>query len=550
VAADALGRGAPAAAAALLRRALAEPPTPAARAQVLLELGSAGYRLGAPEAVDHLAEAVERIREPRLLATSVRWLALALTMAGDSDRAVEAIEPAIGVVEPHDRELALLLEAELAAHAQEAGLERRAPAAARLERFADLEGVTPGERWVLASLAFERARASETESEAAGHLARGLAGGRLLGEQEIDVAGTFYLLLVGVLATDALDLADACLEQALADARARASIPATAFVIEFRGWVSLRRGALAHAEADARTALELLTAHEIHLGTAFALALLVEALVEEGEIEAAGRALRDSGLGDEIPAGLATNDLLAARGRLRLAEGRTREGLDDLLEFGRRDELWGGASPLASRWRSRAALALAALGDGEGARWMARDDLERARRWGAASGIGVALSAAALVEGRAAAVDRLREAADVLEGSPARLEHARALIDLGAALRRANRRADARGALRRGLDLAERCGARPLADRAPTELRAAGGRATARDGAGRERLTASERRVAELAAQGQGNPEIAQALFVTRKTVETHLGHVYRKLAVSGRGELGRAMTEDPPADG
>ena len=63
-----------------------------------------------------------------------------------------------------------------------------------------------------------------------------------------------------------------------------------------------------------------------------------------------------------------------------------------------------------------------------------------------------------------------------------------------------------------------------------------------------ELLTASERRVAELAAEGRTNPEIAQALYVTRKTVETHLGHVYRKLDISGRGELSRALADDAPA--
>ena len=64
-----------------------------------------------------------------------------------------------------------------------------------------------------------------------------------------------------------------------------------------------------------------------------------------------------------------------------------------------------------------------------------------------------------------------------------------------------------------------------------------------------EQLTASERRVAELAAEGYSNPEIAQSLFVTRKTVETHLGHVYRKLDIAGRGDLSRALAhERPPA--
>jgi DNA-binding CsgD family transcriptional regulator len=550
VAADALERGAPAAAVAWLGRALVEPPPPASRAAALLELGSAELRLGAATAVDHLAAAVELISEPRLLASSVRWLASALTMSGEADRAVEAIESAIEVVEAEDRELALLLEAELVSHAQEAGLEARTAAAGRLERYRDLDGATPGERLVLAVLNFQRARASESATDAVGFLERGLADGRLLGEQEPDVAGPFYLLLLGLLATDALDLADACLEQALADARARASIPALAFVSEFRGWVALRRGDAAQAEADARMALELLTTHDIQLGTAFALGLLIEALLEEGETEAAEQALRGSGPEKAIPPGLATNDLLEARGLLRLAQGRTREGLDDLLEFGRRDELWGGANPLASRWRSRACLALAAVGDSAGARRMARDDLERARRWGATSGIGVALRATALVEGGAASVGRLREAAAVLEGSPARLEHARALTDLGAALRRGNARAEARGALQEGLDLAEGCGARALAERARTELRAAGGRPSQPRGIGVGQLTASERRVAELAAEGRSNPEIAQALFVTRKTVETHLGHVYRKLEVSRRGQLARALAQQAPTAG
>lgn len=307
---------------------------------------------------------------------------------------------------------------------------------------------------------------------------------------------------------------------------------------------------MAQAEADARMALELLNSQDISLGTAFALGLLIEALVEQGEVDAAERALRGGGPGEEIPPGLANNDLLEARGLLRLAQGRTREGLDDLLEFGRRDELWGGANPLASRWRSRACLALSDMGDGGRARRMALDDLQRARRWGAPSGIGVALRATALVEGGAASVGRLREAVEVLEGSPARLEQARALTDLGAALRRANRRTAARGPLQDGLELAERCGAGALAERARTELRAAGGRPRQPRGIGVQQLTVSERRVAQLAAEGRSNPEIAQALFVTRKTVETHLGHVYRKLDVSGRGQLGRALGEQATTAG
>ena len=260
-------------------------------------------------------------------------------------------------------------------------------------------------------------------------------------------------------------------------------------------------------------------------------------------------ALDDSVFRTEIPPGMPTNALLAARGMLRLAQGRPSEGFDDLLEFGRRDEAWGGTHPNALRWRSWAALAADAMGDDTEARRLAGDDLRRARRWGAASGVGIALRATALVTGGDGMIDGLADAVAVLETSPARLEHARALVDLGAALRRANRRADARRALDTAINLAARCGARALAGRARAELGAAGGRSSDPFGIPVEQLTASELRVAELAAQGHSNPAIAQALYVTRKTVETHLGRVYLKLGISGRSELAAALAGpvEPP---
>jgi DNA-binding NarL/FixJ family response regulator len=141
----------------------------------------------------------------------------------------------------------------------------------------------------------------------------------------------------------------------------------------------------------------------------------------------------------------------------------------------------------------------------------------------------------------------LHKAVDAFEHGDARLEKARALADLGAMLRRRNRRTDARKLLREALDIAHRAGARRLADQAETELRATGARPRRVVLTGLDSLTASERRIAELASQGLTNREIAQTLFVTARTVEGHLTSTFRKLQLDSRNELGSALAGDTP---
>ena len=130
----------------------------------------------------------------------------------------------------------------------------------------------------------------------------------------------------------------------------------------------------------------------------------------------------------------------------------------------------------------------------------------------------------------------------MLAGSNARLEHAKALAALGSALRHARRPAEAREPLREALDLAAACGAPAFADEVRSELYAAGARPRTDAMAGVAALTASERRVAGLAAGGETNRDIAQALFVTPKTVEVHLSNAYRKLGIRSRRELSAAL--------
>jgi DNA-binding CsgD family transcriptional regulator len=241
--------------------------------------------------------------------------------------------------------------------------------------------------------------------------------------------------------------------------------------------------------------------------------------------------------------------LLPARGRMRLAEGQPALALADLLACRDRHASDANRSPALWAWRSEAALALAAIGDHDSALSLADDELTLTRQVNTSRALGVALRARGLVAPRGADLAHLSEAVNVLSGSPAVLEHARARVDLAAALRRGGRRADARRLLYDALDQATRCGASALAERAGEELLAAGARPHRSRTSGPESLTPSERRVARLAADGQSNPEIAHALFLTRRTVETHLTHAYRKLGISSRERLADALESrtEPP---
>jgi len=193
-------------------------------------------------------------------------------------------------------------------------------------------------------------------------------------------------------------------------------------------------------------------------------------------------------------------------------------------------------------WRSGAAEALLRLGETAAAAELAQEELELARPFGAAHPIGAALRLAGLAEGGSAGIALLEEAVAVLERSPAVLARARALIDLGAALRRAGERAAARDPLRLGLDLAHRCGATALAAHAHDELASSGARPRRRALSGVEALTPSERRIADMAAQGLSNRDIAQALFLSVRTIENQLRRVYGKLDIGSRHELAAAL--------
>ena len=274
---------------------------------------------------------------------------------------------------------------------------------------------------------------------------------------------------------------------------------------------------------------------------------LAHALLEQGEADEAARVIDQGDFPEQLP--LDQVHLVwfrLSRGRLRIETGSPERGVEELLQVGETVRLVPFDNPSSVPWRSWAAEGLRLLDRNDEARALADEELALARRWGDPYAIGASLRVLGLVEGGKAGIGLLREAVEVLAGSEARLEHARALVDLGAALRRANQRTEARERLREGVDLARRVGAFGLAERANEEIAATGARPRKVLQTGLDALTASERRVAQLAADGMSNKDIAQTLFVTIKTVEVHLSHAYRKLEIGSRAQL----RQGPPDSG
>jgi DNA-binding CsgD family transcriptional regulator/ribosomal protein S18 acetylase RimI-like enzyme len=330
-------------------------------------------------------------------------------------------------------------------------------------------------------------------------------------------------------------------EEALRLARVRGSVLAHANASHALATMNYRRGRLSEAVADATAACEA-ARFGWELYHPWARAILAETLLDRGEIDAATTALDVPDATERWATSSTYFYFLASRARLAMTLGRAQDALDGFRACDDIARAWGARNPALCPWRSRAALAALQLGNREEADRFAAAELEDARRWQAPRPIGIALRAQGLIEGGDGGVDLLREAVTELERSPSPVEHARALIDLGAALRRSGRRRDAREPLRRGLDVATSHEAHALTRRARDELLAAGARPRRLELSGVAALTPMERRTAALAADGLSNREVAQSLFLTVRTVEMHLTHAYRKLGVSSRRELRRAL--------
>jgi DNA-binding CsgD family transcriptional regulator len=537
-----LGRGAPEAAYAYLERALAEPPTAEDRAAVEYELGLAGWLAARdlPATLAHLEAGVEGAADEAERAARVIALGRARAGLGDVVGSFELLDGAL------DRAQGAGVDGEvtdqlLAEHGAIGLLHPETHERARL-RLADPppDGTARSELLALAVLA--TARANDGVAEEAAELAERALADNLLLETEGSDSLAFYVAVYVLIMADHHESAAAHLREAHSMARRSGSAFAFASTSAMRAVLAWRRGESGAAVAEARAGLEPGFVHPFTYPLLYT--CLGLALVDRDELGAAEEAVAATGVGPDLPELLQVNTSFYARGELRMAQGRWEEALADFRELERRDARVGVMNPTVP-WRPAAVEACMRLDRTEEASGLASAEEEFAARWGTTTARGQALRARGLAEG-ADGVDALREAADVLADSPARRERVLALCDLGEALRRAGVRKDAREALTQAVALAQECGLTRLAARAHEELRVAGAKPRRLQFSGADSLTAAERRVAELAAGGMANKEIAETLFLSPRTVENHLSRVYRKLDINSRAQLGGALAASP----
>lgn len=544
---DAAATGAPEAAIELLERALAEPPDRQERAQVLAALAEAGFTAGHPGTTAWAREAIAAATDPVERARTAIRMAQIIRFQGKVGEGFGDLMPAATELDPLDRDLALQVRAGICAAAV-ATPSRRAGSLDVLEQLESttLEGTRPGERAAAAILALEHV-ARNRPAEAVRRLAQ-LALGQ--GDLPLEAFPMWYAT-VALVHAGGVEEGARHLDAAVAAARRRGSLVGLELATLHRAYTRLLLGDLHGAESDVLESLDSGRPEGWAIGHAAKVGYAIRILLQRGDLVGAA-ALRDSWEESDrsLPwyggdAELTWYEVyyLEGRGRFELWSGAADDALATFRTIQRalpRD--WTGGAIFT--WRTGAARSLLALGRRDEALALADAESEAAAAFGAERVRAGADRLVGVCLGGDDGVDRLRSAIKGLDAAGAPLDAAWARFDLGVTLRRLHHVVDARQPLAEAREWAGRAGARLLHDRATEELLAAGARPRREALRGVDALTGRERRIAELAASGLSNPEIAQHLFITRKTVEAHLAQVYRKLDISSRHQLGAELAD------
>jgi DNA-binding CsgD family transcriptional regulator len=533
-AAQAARRGAPETAATYLERALSERAPADDRGRILAQLATVGFHAGLPDSRRRLRDALAEAGDLASRVDVLTRLAALGVARGDDPGISDLLERLALETEPELRLAidAATLDALMTIPARHA---ERARLAMSIEPTDTTDPLL--RRTVLAHRAWLAAELGAPGADTAAALAlEAMADGLLLGEAW---QGTAYHLCVLVLVITGR-VAEA--RKAIDDLREEASVRGSRRLRATAAWyaseLALRTGQVAEAERHAAEALKL-GDDEIRSCIVGAAGVLVSALTERAAFQEAREVLHAHALDGHLGASPAEIGVLHARARLCLAQGDFERAYAEASEAGARSAQLGRPNPAWGGWRSTAALALAHLGRRPEAGVLAMAELELAQEFGAPVPIARALHARAVSEpDDSARLGLCERALELLDGEDAVLESVRLRLEHGSTLARMGRRVEGRDALRPALADADAAGASLLAKRARRELVATGMRPRRAAFEGAASLTPRQRQICELAAAGKGNKAISRELFLSIKTVETHLAAAYRKLGVSTRSGL------------
>ena len=533
-ASNSLAQGAPDASVVYLRRALEEPPALEERGDLLGELGIAEMTIDARSSAEHLRQSLDEIHDPTRRPEIVIAYANTLNLEGRRRReSADLLQRTRERLGPQDSALDERLTALLVIACQFEP-ELYPIATAQIREYADRGAEATGLMLVIGAI--DAARHGDSRARAIDLGRRAIASDLIRTEDRLNLVSACAALAMA----DDVERAEHDFAHVIAVAQRRGDRLAAASHQLWRGLVRYEKGELLLAEEDLAF-VESTPLGQLSLAAAYRAGFHAHVLLERGETDDAAALLAGISL-DDLPVGHHIQ-FLYARGRVRLQQRDWEGALADFLQAGSSAESVEIHNPAYVPWRSQAALALHQLGRTEEARALAREELTLSRTLGRAAH-GRHLAACARPRrgwtSRGTVAARSGRRTRGLAG-PARTR---------ARSRRSGRAAPPRQQPQRG---AEASCARESSSRisaAPPPWSQEGTTSSRRPVriprtvllSGLDELTASERRVAQMAAEELSNKEIAQALFVTVKTVEQHLGRVYRKLDISSRRQLAAAL--------
>ena len=548
---EAMAAGAPDAARRYLERALEEPAQD--EVELTYELGRALWQANPIAAPEVLVSVAERAVDPELRLQALQDAAWTYFDCGNLERAVHYLERLLASIPAHDVDARLRAEASIFC-LRTLDLGRRPGDSAHIDAVvASTASTAPGGLMVRQALALDRFLQCDPVEEVVALVSR-FPPPPWTGREAAGLEPQRFAIVIGPVVSVAgkllawsgqWDLARAAAARGWDGSRSSGLLHVASYREAALAEIDCLAGRLADSEAEARTSWDILRDLEpVSIPVLTAVSTLMVTLIARGQLDEAGELAEQWDLSAPLSVVPLAPPLLHIRGTLRLARGELESGAEDLIAVGEDLEEMHMANPAAIPWRQEVVPALAALDRTAEARRIVSEGERQARAFGAGHVIGAMLRARSTIETKRHGAETLRESVAALEASGPPHELAHSYLELGAALRRDGQRSDSHEPLRRALELGHLSGADGIARRAREELALIGSRPRSAFRSGVDSLTASELRTSKLAADGLSNVEIAQRLFVTRKTVEKHLGNAYTKLEIRSRRELSAALAE------